>query len=625
MTPPPSSEHSAGHDAIVPASADPGPGRLMKQLGSAADRDQLDRMLLALAVHAEGAGFERAEWLAWDDFEARFSARRRARAAESLPWAEALDRARFGDARGVEIAEGRPLKDGFPPEPLRGPAQAVWTAADGVQLVVEPDAAHKTGAVALWRGGERYALLAGEWPKDQDGDRMRTALERYVATAEWAIASFDRAEEREQRTRRLAGITELVRATVSPGNIAEVFHLALRVAVEGSGAKGGALWIVPPGGDTRLEVTHGPASQRERLGRALQPIADQVIQSGRRRVIERGVDEMLLPPETGTAVASGVVVPITAYGRALGALAVYDRSRRHPGDPWRFDAHEQEFLGLAADQAALAIEHAGRLHDLRQAEQRQQELQGRVRRAERLATLGEVAARMVHEARNPVASIRTFARRVRGSLAETDPNLECLEIVLREVDRLERLMGEQLEYSETEPPTLRVESINDIVQSTLQRVGEVLVRRRIRLVKKLSPDVPALLLDADRISQVTSRLLESALEAVSIGGRIRVESRRAGGYAVVEVAHDGLLSSGSALDQLFMPFATSRSGGPGVGLGVAQRIVREHGGEIRVRTEGEWSSVVVFTIPIPENQDRRRTHQDRRRAPGDRRHRLPQT
>jgi signal transduction histidine kinase len=161
------------------------------------------------------------------------------------------------------------------------------------------------------------------------------------------------------------------------------------------------------------------------------------------------------------------------------------------------------------------------------------------------------------------------------------------------------------------------------VQQTLQQIGEQLVKRRIRLVKKLSPDVPVLLLDAARVRDALANLLRNAIESVALGGRIKVESRRLGGHVVVEISHDGVREPGSALDQLFVPFTVGPGGRPN--LGMAERIVREHGGEIRTRSEGEWSAVVAFALPIRENQDRRHTGGERRSTAHDRRLRFPES
>jgi nitrogen-specific signal transduction histidine kinase len=140
----------------------------------------------------------------------------------------------------------------------------------------------------------------------------------------------------------------------------------------------------------------------------------------------------------------------------------------------------------------------------------------------------------------------------------------------------------------------------------------------VRLVKKLAPDLPTLLLDAARIRRVVANIVACALEAVPTGGRMRVETRRAGVNVVLDVVHDRTRQAGDALEHLFAPFGAASASGSALGLSVAQQIVREHGGEIRVRSEDEWSSVFSVTLPVLDNQDRRRAR-DRRGARSDRR------
>jgi C4-dicarboxylate-specific signal transduction histidine kinase len=170
-----------------------------------------------------------------------------------------------------------------------------------------------------------------------------------------------------------------------------------------------------------------------------------------------------------------------------------------------------------------------------------------------------------------------------------------------------------------EPAPLAMTPLNELVQGVLQRSGERLVRRRVRLLKKLAADLPPLLIDRARVEQALDNLLHFALESVAVGGRVRLETRKLSDHVLVELGHDGAFHAGDAIEQLFVPFASARTGGPQVGLGVAQRVVRELGGEIRVRSEGEWSTIVSFTLPIRDNQDRRRVRGDRRRPRGDRR------
>jgi K+-sensing histidine kinase KdpD len=163
---------------------------------------------------------------------------------------------------------------------------------------------------------------------------------------------------------------------------------------------------------------------------------------------------------------------------------------------------------------------------------------------------------------------------------------------------------------------------NELLQSALSGLGESLVRRRIRLVKKLAPDLPRLVLDVAQIREALGHLLKHSVDSLSPGGRLRVESRKVPGHVLFEIAHDGAAAPGDGLEQLLAAFAMP--GALGVpSLAAAERIVRRHGGEIRTRRQGEWSSVIAFSLPIRGNQDRRRAPIDRR-GQADRRARFPE-
>jgi len=259
---------------------------------------------------------------------------------------------------------------------------------------------------------------------------------------------------------------------------------------------------------------------------------------------------------------------------------------------------------------------------VRAAEARLAELAKHVASNERLAALGAIAARAAEEAQHPLASIGGFARRVHRALPAEDPNREYVEIILREADRLERLLAEHRQFASLSRPRLALESVNQILTGTLTALSDGMVKRRVRLLKKLAPDVPSLLLDAEKIRQVVRNMLEHALEAVPQGGRVKVETRKSQGYVVVEIASDAPPLSGDMLEQLFVPFATSRKGGDPVGLALAQQVVQSHGGEIRVRSEGDWGVIFSFTLPVVDNADRR-ARSDRRGVRMDRRNRFP--
>ncbi len=598
---------------------------LLLMLERAQDLDGLEQLLLALAVHPEGAGFNRAYLMLWNDASKCLEGWRWA--LESVP-APAFDRAvqsQRRDATRPEAAEvtAEWRRFSIAPAELEGAPAAAWSRAGtahgpGVQSDV-PWRGVELGAVVLCRGTAPYALLVGEWEgPDRIADRQ-AALDGLRQLALAGADALARASDARRRAQHGVAIAELARAGVSALNLAEVLRLALRLATHGTAARGGALWLAGPGNSVRLEVTHGAAGQREDLGRAFQPLAEAVIESGKPRLVERAADEPGLATGGAEAMSAAAIVPLVAYGRALGAIGLCDRTVLHPSEAAVFDRLDREYLAAIADLVALVVDQAARFDSLRVAERQQRELRARIGRQERLAALGEMSRRLAQEARNPLASISAFARRAHRELSDSEPHREYLEIVMREADRLEKLVGEQLDLASIESPRLKLESLNVLLQETLQQCGETLVRRRVRLLKKLAPDLPALLLDHERMRRVLHNILAHALEAVPVGGRIRVESRRVQQYAVLDVAHDGPRRPGDLLEELFVPFASARPGADGVGLGVAQQLVREHGGEIRLRSEGEWSTVLSLTLPVHENRDRRRTGGDRRDRRADRR------
>jgi signal transduction histidine kinase len=323
------------------------------------------------------------------------------------------------------------------------------------------------------------------------------------------------------------------------------------------------------------------------------------------------------PEEWGAAMA----VPLRLAGTLRGAFLAVRALRAEGPAVEPFDTQDARIAGIVASILALGAARTADQSRLAHTERRANELEAQLRHADKLAVVGERGILVAQEIRNPIAAITGFARRVLRALGETDPNREYLEIILRETERLERILTEQVAMAQMTRPRLKLASLNALVQEVLELQSEELVRRRVRLLKRLSPDLPSLLIDQDKMRQVLLNILYHALHSVPSGGRVRVETRTGPGVVHVEIAHDGPKVPGESLDRLFVPFHASRRYGAGVGLAVAYQIVREHGGEIRARSEGDWSSIVTVYLPVRENQDRR-GKPDRRAGRSDRRRRM---
>ncbi len=316
-----------------------------------------------------------------------------------------------------------------------------------------------------------------------------------------------------------------------------------------------------------------------------------------------------------------LAAPTHGGDRVTGVLLVFNKAGGTQDDPLCFDSEDARVAELIAAIASLSDTRFSQEETLRLKDRRLHEVEAQLRHAEKLAVVGERGVQVAQDVRNPVAAIMGFAKRVLKSLPAKDPNREYLEIILRETERLERVLSEQVALAQMTKPRLKLENLNALVQDVLQAQAEDLVRRRVRLLKRLSPEVPSLLLDNEKMRQVLVNVLSYALHSVPMGGRVRVETRAAQGAVQAEIAHDGPKVAGEALDRLFVPFSTTRRYGAGVGLAMAYQIVREHGGEIRARSEGDWSSIVTIYLPTRENDDRR-NRPDRRDIRPDRRRRL---
>jgi signal transduction histidine kinase len=212
---------------------------------------------------------------------------------------------------------------------------------------------------------------------------------------------------------------------------------------------------------------------------------------------------------------------------------------------------------------------------------------------------------VAHEIRTPLVAMGGFARRLAPHFLESSPERKAVDIIVDESARLERLLSEQLEFARLSRPRPRPAQLEGIVEEVVELVVEEARCRGVELLRDFAAALPTLLLDADQIKQVLLNLVQNGLESLAGGGRLRLSTRHLDSHVAVEVATDGAPIPDAMLDQLFVPFATSKRGGSGLGLAIARQIVREHGGQIRARSESEWGAIFTVILPVRHHQDRR--------------------
>lgn len=575
------------------------------------------RRLADLALSPAGAGASHV-WI----FRARTGGAL-VRVHEAPRWLAGLDAGAAEPARAeLDPTNGDPVVA----EAWRGRATA-W--ACGPFTAPPWGAAHALGAFAFRTDGASEQLLVAAW--DEPAFDAESRFVEMARHARDAARRFELVETARRAEEQRVALTEWLRAGAAAHHLSEALRSAGRAVLRVSGCEMAAIWTM--GAEERLELvaTAGERRERESLARLLTPRAVLAATRAQAEIVERanvaegGDDARDAGADLPHALACAAFVPVAAYGRLLGVIAVFDaanpegegaheRSLAHEaaGD------HELETLSAIADGLGMVLDRAARTDAARTSEQQTRELRARLRRRERLASVGERASGALGEARHPLASIGAFARRAHRELAAEDPRREYLEVILRESERLERLIAESAEPGSSDLPRFRMESLNAVIQDVLPGVGEKLVRRRVRLLKRLDPESPRLLLDAERIRQVFRNVIERAVDSVPVGGRVRVESRLVRDHVIAEVAYDGGHSPGDLLAELFVPF-TPGAASQAPGLGVADQIIRRHGGEVRVRADGEWGATVLITLPVRGNEERRHSGEDRRLARTDRR------
>jgi signal transduction histidine kinase len=235
---------------------------------------------------------------------------------------------------------------------------------------------------------------------------------------------------------------------------------------------------------------------------------------------------------------------------------------------------------------------------LEQTSDRVRELHQReIERAQQLATLGELAAGVAHEIKNPVVGISNGLDLVRRRLDE-DPGLTpILEEMSRQSHRIELAVRDLLSFARPTMPQLATVSVNSVAQRAVRLVQPAAERAGVQLALSLDAGVPLVSVDEDLMGQALVNLLMNALQATPAGGGVVVTSSTRGASVRLAVADTGRGITPGDLEQVFKPFFTTRHSGTGLGLSITRNVVERHGGRVEVETATGVGS--TFTIILP--------------------------
>lgn len=222
-------------------------------------------------------------------------------------------------------------------------------------------------------------------------------------------------------------------------------------------------------------------------------------------------------------------------------------------------------------------------------------------RADRLASVGEMATGIAHEIKNPLAGISGAISVLADEFAPEDPRREVIDQVLEQIKRLDKTATDLLYFGRPGKPEFVFVDINDLINETLFFVSQHREARTIHRVKELTRNLPPVWVDPKQLQQVLLNITINAIQEMSEGGTLTVQTdmteEDGRQWVEVRISDTGRGISSEDLEKIFVPFFTTKTQGTGLGLPICKRLVEQQGGRIRV--ESRVGMGTTFTIDLP--------------------------
>jgi signal transduction histidine kinase len=281
-----------------------------------------------------------------------------------------------------------------------------------------------------------------------------------------------------------------------------------------------------------------------------------------------------------------VAVPLHAEGQALGLMVADNFYTNKPITESSMDALET-LANTCTNVLEITLLHEQlslRLEELERVNQLLRENQSYLLQAERLADVGKLAATVAHEFKTPLVTIGSHARRAIRDVNTPKFKKKDLEIIATEIERLEKITSEVLEYTRPSKFDIKLYDINELVLESLDFLEHKLSSMGIKLKTKFDETEPKVAVDDKRLRQVIFNIVDNAIDAMNSGMALKVGTRVMDSFVAIDIADTGTGICNDVKDKIFMPFFTTKPRGSGLGLSVSKKIVEDHGGYIDFET-----------------------------------------
>jgi signal transduction histidine kinase/putative methionine-R-sulfoxide reductase with GAF domain len=299
-----------------------------------------------------------------------------------------------------------------------------------------------------------------------------------------------------------------------------------------------------------------------------------------------------------------VVIPLLVKEKALGAIAADFIAPNQ-----NITKEALESMMAFAQQAGLAIHNAFMYQELKTFSQQMEEkiqkttadlskTEAQLIRSEKLAALGQLAAGIAHEIRNPLTSINILIHSLASNLPSGTSHKEDLKVIEEEIHRINEIVDQFLRFAKPVPPLLQKAELIPIVEETLQLLRPQIEKQEIGIQKEFQP-LPPILMDREQMKQVILNLLLNAVQAMPKGGHLSLRGVIPEGdrWIKLSIQDSGIGIPNEDMGKLFDPFFSTKEGGVGLGLSIAHRIIDQHRGKIEV--ENAPAKGTLFTVWLP--------------------------
>ena len=229
-------------------------------------------------------------------------------------------------------------------------------------------------------------------------------------------------------------------------------------------------------------------------------------------------------------------------------------------------------------------------------------LKERLSKAERLSALGEMAAGISHEIRNPLGIIRSSAELLKKKVSIFEPSNTIPDIIVEEANRLNNIITGFINFARPRSPVLSPCRIGEVIEKNITYLAMQIVEKGYTINKNYQNSLPEIQADADMLYQSFLNIFINAMQAMPAGGTIDVWIRADDNFVTVHFDDEGQGIDGEVLEKIWDPFFTTKEMGTGLGLGIVKNIIESHGGSIQIVNREQRGARVTVELPVVRSE-----------------------